>query len=195
MTAARHTPHCRPALLTTDAPAPSRGVCQSVVGERDRRPDPITRPVAGDRGNAGSVAATAAVSSAAEPIAKPAEGVTANLREGRQPYQKLGIAAKERVARERQRDTALRCPWCDGQLMPDQLAGHMSMRCSRQRPQPSAAARWLNRAAALNYATASTLDRWVARGLVRASSHGDGERYLERDVAMATAWSRALECL
>ena len=107
-------------------------------------------------------------------------------------YHKLSAATKRALVRDRQHEPPLRCPQCDMQLMPAELAEHQAERCPLELPPPHVAARWLGRVAALRYAPASRLDAWVARGLVRQRQDG---AYLERDLAIATAWARALEAL
>jgi hypothetical protein len=76
--------------------------------------------------------------------------------------------------------------------MPAELAVHQAEHCPLELPAPHPASRWLPRVAALRYAPVSRLDAWVARGLVRQSRDG---KYLERDLAIVTAWARALEAL
>lgn len=106
-------------------------------------------------------------------------------------YQKLPIAAKRTLANERMRDRACECPRCHSSVMPTELAEHMAERCSGERPPPPSFARWLSRVEALRLVTAPMLDAWAVRGLVRMRSDG---RFLERDLTIASAWARALEC-
>jgi hypothetical protein len=110
-------------------------------------------------------------------------------------YQRLSVSAKRTLDIERMRERACECPACNASVMPDQLAEHMSMRCNGERPEPPPSARWMRRAEALNYVVAPTLDAWVARGVVRGRSDGNGERYCARDISIATAWARRLGCL
>jgi hypothetical protein len=106
-------------------------------------------------------------------------------------YQKLPLAAKETAARHAMREPSVRCPNCDAQVSPGQLMEHQAMRCDRRLPAPLVSTRWIGRVEALRYVPSRTLDAWAERGLVRAHAG----RYVERDLAIATAWSRALGCL
>jgi hypothetical protein len=72
------------------------------------------------------------------------------------------------------------------------LITHIAERCPDELPPAHPASRWLARVAALRYAPSSRLDSWVERGLVRRREDGS---VLERDLALVTAWARALEAL
>ena len=109
-------------------------------------------------------------------------------------YRRLSPAAKQAAARDRQHEPPIACPSCGVGIMPSDLAAHQAERCPLEQVlPPPVAAKWLDRTAALRLAPASRLDAYVERGLVRRREHDD--RYLERDLQLVVAWSRALESL
>lgn len=105
-------------------------------------------------------------------------------------YRKLSIADKRRLDLSRARDTAIRCPDCDMQVLPADLLPHLSERCAG-RPEPVPGAKWLTfrEVMALGVPRATLAD-WTRTGQVRFVGEIQDRKYLLRDLALKVAQRR-----
>lgn len=106
-------------------------------------------------------------------------------------YHRLSASEKERYARDRLREPAVRCPRCEAALQPEDLISHCD-RCDGPRP-PHPRSKWIGLPDAMALgASRVTVRRWVKSGRVRARGSRGSRRYLLRDVARLVAMSRYL---
>lgn len=105
-------------------------------------------------------------------------------------YHKLSIGEKRTVALERQRESALACPVCDTQVMPEDLLAHLDQRCTGPRD-PGPGSKWVDWRGAIALGVPErTLKRWVQAKHVRYRG-GRGDRsYLRRDLVKRLALRR-----
>ena len=107
-------------------------------------------------------------------------------------WQKLSAREKRERALSSMREPDVGCPRCGTRCLPHDLMGHMDLRCAGELPEPHARSRWLRRVEALRLATASRIDTWAERGLLRQRPDG---YVLETDLVMLVAWARVLGAL
>lgn len=102
-------------------------------------------------------------------------------------YQRLSLAEKQALQRERMREPAVTCPVCETQTASVDLLGHLQTRCPGPR-EPNPASKWVTLAEAIALgAPRPTIFRWARRGMVRTQGSWRGRRYLLRDVALRLA--------
>lgn len=102
-------------------------------------------------------------------------------------YQRLSLADKQALQRERMREPAVVCPACDTQTTAADLVDHVTKRCPGRRD-PAPNSRWVSwrEARALGVPRA-TLSWWASRGEVRYLGERQGRKYLLRDLAVRIA--------
>lgn len=107
-------------------------------------------------------------------------------------YHKLPIADKRRAAIASVRESAVSCPRCDTQVMPEDLLAHLDQRCTGPR-EPGPGSKWVNWRQAIELGVPErTLKRWVQAKHVRYQG-GRGDRlYLRRDLVKRLALRRVV---
>jgi hypothetical protein len=105
-------------------------------------------------------------------------------------YHKLSIADKRALNISTVRESAVACPRCETQLMPDDLLAHLDERCTGPR-EPGPGSKWVTWSEALALGVpVRTLTRWVSAKFVRFKG-GRGDRlYLRRDLVKRLAFRR-----
>jgi hypothetical protein len=106
-------------------------------------------------------------------------------------YQRLSLAEKQALQRERMREPAVTCPVCETQTTAADLLEHIETRCPGPR-EPNPSASWVSwRQAVAMGVPRETMFRWARQGLVRFRGERQDRRYLLRDLAVSLARRRA----
>lgn len=105
-------------------------------------------------------------------------------------YQRLSLAGKQALQRERMREPAVTCPVCETQTTAADLLDHIATRCPGPR-EPNPASKWVTWRQALAIGVLpGTMSKWVKRGLVHVRGELQDRRYLLRDIAVRVAAQR-----
>lgn len=103
-------------------------------------------------------------------------------------YHKLSAADKEAHARDKLREPAIVCPYCETKTTVEALLPHIAERCPGRRP-PHPRSKWVTWGEALaRGASRASLHEWVERGVVRTSGSPGNRVYLLRDLVRALAY-------
>lgn len=98
------------------------------------------------------------------------------------PYARMSLAAKQAQHRDRMREPAIVCPFCEVQTTVAELPRHARESCPGARA-PHPLSEWVSwRDAMALGVPRQTLSRWVRRGQVRSRGERDRRQYLRRDV-------------
>jgi len=105
-------------------------------------------------------------------------------------YQRLSLAAKQALHRERMREPAVVCPVCETQTTAAELLEHVETRCPGPR-EPNPHSKWVTwRQAMAMGCPPMALSRWASSGKVRVRGERQDRRYLLRDLALRMAHRR-----
>lgn len=104
-------------------------------------------------------------------------------------YNRLPAAEKERLVRDRIREPALACPFCETQTTVRDLLAHVTERCDGRRP-PHPQSRWVTSGEASEIVSRATLRRWARQGLVHVRPGPGCREYLLRDIVRIAATRR-----
>lgn len=98
------------------------------------------------------------------------------------PYNKAPLSKKEAIVRDRAREPAIACPYCETKTTVGDLLGHIDDRCIGRRPEHRLS-KWIPRKDALALGVPPrTLRRWVTAGWVRTRGKFKLRRYNKRDL-------------
>ena len=106
-------------------------------------------------------------------------------------YNKASVAEKLRIQRERIREPAIACPYCEARTPVADLLSHIDERCPGHKA-VHPLSRWVTwREAAKRGASGPSLWRWVKLGMVRTNGQPRKRRYLLRDLVRLLAARRS----
>lgn len=102
-------------------------------------------------------------------------------------YRRLTMAAKQALHRERMREPAIACPYCEAHTVVAELLRHVESTCPGHRP-AHPLSKWISWDEAMALGVPKqTLCRWVVLGYVQSYGEIGARRYLLRDLVKMLA--------